>query len=729
MSNNSSLKTISALTLAALLFFSMYYMHSIKISLTQESTSYFIELLDKTSKLIKIKTETNFQILKTISKEATKLDELSDLQKVAFLKDKSTNSPFTTLAYADKNGFALLDSGELTDIKLTNFYQLSLYKQKSCLESLNDNLIFSIPVHNADNQVIGVLYALTPIEDFFKNSTASLLHINNSNTYIINNTTLNTHFLTSDNDLTLIEKAKLNPVEHIIPLFKNSNISLTEFYASHAKYIFANTRIQDEEQGLNWSLITIVPSSVLSTAATQTIALISLLLFLLLLVFISTIAYILNMQTQNKTSLEKIAYIDNLCAIYNNNGLILYGEKKLKLWQINVAVVYLDIDNFKMINNVFGYEYGDQLLKNFSINLKKFFRAHSISARLSMDHFAIIVHYSNKLLFFKNLNKFITTTKKLYLHKHILKISAGIYFPADHTDEGITDMLTKANIARQKVKNKDRLPYFVYNDKLEQDLYYKTWLLAELKAALKAKSLELFYQPQYNLKTFKINSAEAILVWQHADKGFIPQNIFLKIAEDNQLRTQLTNLMLEKICIDMALCQSQKIKPRKISLNLSKFDFYQDNLVEIFTKLIKKYDLAYSLFEIEIEENILVNNYAKIEPHLAKFRNLGITIAIDNFGTGYSSFSTLGTLAVDAIKIDHSIIVNSINKDKHLNIIKSIITLAQSIDLTTIADGIETQEQLDTLVALNCDFAQGYILAKAIPIENYLQLLKYINGD
>lgn len=112
----------------------------------------------------------------------------------------------------------------------------------------------------------------------------------------------------------------------------------------------------------------------MAVAATQTIALISLLLFLLLLIFIGTIAYILNMQTQNKHNLEKIAYIDSLCSIYNNNGLIFYGEKKIRLWQINIAVIYLDIDKiFKMINNVFGYDYGDQLLKTFSLILKKMF--------------------------------------------------------------------------------------------------------------------------------------------------------------------------------------------------------------------------------------------------------------------------------------------------------------------------------------------------------------------
>lgn len=730
MNNNSNLKTIAAAILSCLLFFSMYYMHSIKTSLTQESASYFVELLDKTAKLIKIKADANFQILRTIVPEASKLDKLSLNDRLYFLNSKLENSPFKKLAYADNTGMALLSSGENSDILTTNFFQTSFYKRENCIENEQGNIVFSIPIFNSNKIVTGVLYAIVPSVEFFEDSTNTLLGINNNvNSYVLNNTTLNMHFLTKELDNSFFEKVKHNHIEKIIPIFSNTNIRLTEFSSDHQKYIFANTSIQSPENNLNWSLITILPSSVLAGAATQTIALISLLLFLLLLIFIGTIAYILNMQTQNKHNLEKIAYIDSLCSIYNNNGLIFYGEKKIRLWQINIAVIYLDIDNFKMINNVFGYDYGDQLLKTFSLILKKCFKSHSISARLSMDHFAIIVHYSNKIAFFKTLNKFIATMKNNYAHKHLLKLSLGLYFPVDHTTETISNMLNKANIARQKVKNKDRLPYFIYNSKLEQDLYYKTWLLAELKAALKNKTLELFYQPQYDLKNFKLNAAEAILVWNHPEKGFIPQSVFFKIAADNQLRTDLTSIMLEKICIDMHSCKLQNLPLQKITLNLSKFDFYQENLVANFTETIGKYKLDFCLFEIAIEETILVNNYTKIEPHLLKLRDLGISIAIDNFGTGYSSFSTLGTLAVDVIKIDHSIVINSIDKSKQVNIIKAIVALAKNINLKTVATGISTQEQLDILVELQCDAAQGLLFSKPLALVDYFKLLAYIKED
>ena len=729
MNKNSSLKTIAAITLTILLFSSMYYLHSIKTSLTNESTSYFIELLDKTTRLIKIKTEANFQILKTIAPETSKIASLTPQERLNFLKRKVENCPFTSLAYADSSGMAIVTTGELLDVTTNNFYQLSFYKQENCIESLNNNIIFSIPILDSEKKVAGVLYASVYSEDFFHDSIASFIGLNNVTSYILSNTTMNTYFLSKDVSPVFIESLKHESSRNITPLFKNSNIQLTEFFSANEKFVFANATIQSEDNNLNWSLVTIIPSSVFSSAANQTIALISLLLFLLLIVFMGTIAYILNMQTKNKSDLEKIAYIDTLCEIYNNNGLIFYGEKKLKLWQINIAVIYLDIDNFKMINNIFGYDYGDQLLKSFSLIFKKIFKTQSISARLSMDHFAIIVHYPNKLIFFKTLNRFISSIKNSFSQKHLLKISLGLYFPDDNTTESITSMLNKANIARKKVKNKDRLPYFIYNRKLEQDLYYKTWLLTELKAALKTKSLELFYQPQYKLTNLKIDSAEAILVWQHPKKGFIPQNIFLKIATDNQLRSHLTNLTLEKICIDMQICKQQNLQPRKVCLTLSKYDFYQNNLADTFVQIIRHHNLDFNLFELAIEETTLVNNYHSIEPHLTKFRDLGVRIAIDNFGTGYSSFSTLGTLAVDAIKIDNSIIINSLNKNKHLTIIKSIITLAQSIDLATVADGIETQEQLDTLIALHCDFAQGPLLAKPLTFDNYLKLLKCIDND
>ena len=252
----------------------------------------------------------------------------------------------------------------------------------------------------------------------------------------------------------------------------------------------------------------------------------------------------------------------------------------------------------------------------------------------------------------------------------------------------------------------------------------RTWLIDELKLAIEQQAFKVYYQPKFNLKTNKIVSCEALIRWNHPQKGFISPDIFIPLSEERQITPQITKFVLDKVCQDLINLRTENLPQLLCAVNFSQIDFYNPNLSKLIADTLSLYNIAPNLLEIEITETAIFSDYQHMEKILKELKNLGLSIAIDDFGSGYSSITNLSALTVDIIKIDRSILVNAFKDKKSMNILHSIINLAKDINLRIVCEGVETKEQLELIKNSDCDYGQGYLFSKPLSFLEYKTFLQ-----
>ena len=398
------------------------------------------------------------------------------------------------------------------------------------------------------------------------------------------------------------------------------------------------------------------------------------------------------------------------------------------------AILYLDLDRFKVVNDTFGHSNGDIFLIEVSKRLMKCLGANDLLARMGGDEFIFLLkdfdhdHYvietAEKILeqfkhpFTVNLNEFHTT------------VSIGIaIYPTEYIT--IEEFMIYADTAMYKAKSQGKNGYVVYTSDLLNNSIEKLKLEIDLRKAIKNNELVLHYQPQVCMKSKKIVGAEALIRWNHPTLGLIYPNKFIELAEETGLITEIGEWVIEEACIQNKKWQESGFPLFQIAVNLSTQQFLKLNLVDFVKKILVKTQLDPKYLVLEITESMAMDYNYSIKV-LQELKKLGVCISIDDFGTGYSSLNYLKKFPLNYLKIDQSF-VRDISLDKsNINIIKAIITLAHNLNLKVIAEGVETKEHLDVLQKYNCDEIQGYLFSKPLSAKQFEQnlprLLKEIDN-
>lgn len=675
-----------------------------------------------------------------LAQDIQPIENLSPEEKLLLLKDKLKDSDFSQIGYTDNTGLALLSSGLQISISDRDYFKQSIIG-KHMITDLDMNrfnipgkiVVFSVPVYSAKGQYIqGVLFGVYDIDklldiislNFFDKSIH--IHVFKKNLY---------------NEYELLHKGVVSSSDHMVSekLFHDStfqaymykaqqNNLILEIFANRERNFVALSPINSKIiTNLNWYTFAVFPKSTVFKHANAAISQIIFLIIIFSIAFTIFFFYVLKLKKYNKLKLEKLAYQDDLTKLNNYNGFVANGNKLVENSLYKIAVLYFDINNFKLINGLFSYEYGNELLKNIAITLAEHFKQNSVLARLSMDHFAIISTYANEEQIFHTVDSFLATLDAKYAGKYSIKLSIGIYFNPSSNKPNILNMLNKANLTRKYIKLQEHLPYAVFDKTIEQELVDRTWLINELQIAIDTQAFEVYYQPKIDLKTLQIVSTEALIRWNHPQKGFINPAIFIPLSEERQITPEITKFVLEKVCQDILTFRQNNLPELLCSVNFSQIDFYNPNLGKFISETLGKYNISPALIEVEITETAIFSDYSYMENSLKELKKLGLSIAIDDFGSGYSSIANLSALTIDIIKIDRSILVNAFQDKKSMNILHSIIKLAQDIKLRIVCEGVETTEQLDLLSNLNCDYAQGYIFSKPLSLADYKVFLATFN--
>jgi diguanylate cyclase (GGDEF)-like protein/PAS domain S-box-containing protein len=391
------------------------------------------------------------------------------------------------------------------------------------------------------------------------------------------------------------------------------------------------------------------------------------------------------------------------------------------------AVLFVDLDRFKRINDSLGHNVGDQLLVAVSKRLRHVVRESDIVARLGGDEFTILVkNLSNTKEIIKiteNIQKSISQPYSLDQFNISTTSSIGIAPSNKHYQEP-EEILRDADTAMYKAKTSERNSYALFNQAMHTQALRVLEVEAELSKSIKYGQLEIYYQPVVSLVTGKITSCEALVRWNHPKRGLLSPGEFLEIAQETGLIINIDKWVLDVACKQLAIWKTQGYDDLKIAVNLSLKQLKQERLLYWIKKAITKYGIKPSQLQLELTENSLIDNSAQTIETLNRIRQLGVILCIDDFGTGYSSLRYLKNLPVDIVKIDQTFVRDIPESVETSAIIKSIIELSHSLNLKVVAEGVQTEDQLCFLKDTKCDSIQGYLISKPVNVSDFTNFLK-----
>lgn len=429
-------------------------------------------------------------------------------------------------------------------------------------------------------------------------------------------------------------------------------------------------------------------------------------------------------------------YYDALTSLPNRRLFVrqlqqINRHKKIESKQL-IAVYFVDIDRFKMINEGLGHQAGDDLLRETAQRLQKQLNGKAQLARVGGDEFAI------RLTFIKDLEQATQVANNLQQtlnqpffwgnQEIYTSVSIGIAFNRTGANFQAEELLRDANIAMYQAKNSGKVHYQMFATGMRDQVINRLQIETDLRRALKQQEFQLFYQPIVSLKTGKIAGVEALVRWKSLTRGLVSPGEFIPIAEETGLIIPMGEWILQEACCQMSEWHKQfpQNPPLIISVNLSSRQFSQPNLVQQVQHILEKINLDRNSLKLEITESMIMNDVEAAIDLLRQLKNLGLRLSIDDFGTGYSNLSYLHRFPIDTLKVDQSFVrrMNSEeSNDQYTQIVQTVIMLGHNLKLDVIAEGIETVEQMKIIQSLGCEYGQGYFFAKPLPSQELTALL------
>jgi len=437
--------------------------------------------------------------------------------------------------------------------------------------------------------------------------------------------------------------------------------------------------------------------------------------------------------TERKRTEEKIQYMathDALTGLPNRlmfSQLLNHAIQAARRYQRQFAVLFIDLDRFKIINDTLGHEAGDQLLQEIAARLKQTLRTVDVVARLGGDEFVILIEELSDLSQVETVAGKILSAiiKPVNLMNEECRVTASIgisVFPKDAEDE--QSLMKNADMAMYLAKEKGKNNYQFYSEDIQSKSIERLLIETNLRCALERNELSLHYQAKVDFKTNAITGVEALLRWQNPYLGSVTPTQFIPVAEETGLIVSIGRWVLRTACAQNAAWQQQGLPAVCMAVNLSPRQLTDDNLIDDIRTALKDSGMAPNLLELEITESMVMHNPARIIAVLTKIKNMGVRLAIDDFGTGHLSLAQIKHFHVDTLKVDGSFIRNIPQDAEDKAITEAIIALGKPLSLTVVAEGVETVDQLDFLREHSCDEMQGYYFSKPIVPEQFADLLR-----
>jgi diguanylate cyclase (GGDEF)-like protein len=437
-------------------------------------------------------------------------------------------------------------------------------------------------------------------------------------------------------------------------------------------------------------------------------------------------------QEELGNDLNRIAMTDALTQLPNRRAFRQHleaGIRRCSRLESSLAVAFIDLDDFKPINDDYGHHVGDEVLQVVAKRLNGAVRRCDLVSRIGGDEFlALIEDIKSNQDIVTIVERIIHSLREVfYVNHHELHISASVGIAVYPRDGDIERLMIAADSAMYHAKSAGKNQFRFYDKEMELASDRLLEMQRDLKSALERNEFEIYYQPKVDSKTYSLAGVEALLRWQHPVKGWIAPSVFILAAERFGLMNQISHWVVEESCRALHRMRSMGIH-LQVSINLSTQQFRNPEMVNNVLEVLKRFDLPNSCLMFEVTEATALSNPEQFNARLEEFRSAGIDVAMDDFGAGNSTIAGLQKLNVSQLKLDQSI-TNKITDDKKsYEIADALIRFAHALELSVVAEGVETEEQCHALTELGCDQMQGYLFGRPVPEERLPQLFRQISA-
>lgn len=429
------------------------------------------------------------------------------------------------------------------------------------------------------------------------------------------------------------------------------------------------------------------------------------------------------LENRSRRILETITARDMLTEAWNYNRFLLQGGERLHTVEALQAIVTVDIKNFKAINTQYGYEEGDEILKQMRSLFNYFTRGNECYARIEADKFVLLLEYNSLNGLQQRINQLMRRIEQIPENRLGVSCAcaAGVCL-VEQGDQNMSLLVDHANMARNSLKDYHKSAYSFYNKEAEQKLIRERELTLRMKSAAENEEFVVYYQPRIGLKQKKIVGLEALVRWKTGEGTLISPDDFIPLFEKNGFITELDLYVFERVCRQLKLWMESGHKLIPIGVNISRVHIKEPDFLTKLIALCERYGIAPQHMELEITESAFLHNQDIVMAVAVEIKKAGFALSMDDFGTGYSSLSLLKDLPVDIVKLDKEFFQKQANPRERI-IVTNVIRMAKQLGIQVVSEGIETRESEEFLNEIECEFAQGYLYSRPVPMETIEELL------
>ncbi|MEG2893246.1 MAG: GGDEF domain-containing protein [Clostridium sp.] len=710
-----------------------FYMANVNKFLADDMKMYLGEVSKKNVETLKKQIQGDLNTLKSISLSVNISNTINKDITSSLLKKQTELNSFKRMAITLPNGDLYSSDGKPTSIITPTCIAATLKGESSIcgpIKDATDNknvLLYTTPILK-DNKPVAVLSASYDIDSFINNLDMS--NFDEDAFFIIVN----------DSGDIILDSAN--------PNFKNigANIFDEKIYdhSNHKEYLQikeSESLVTSDESGFitlnnlkderilnyyplginNWHLLTIIRTNSINSKNHHIVQTTLALCLSIIVVITCLIILIRHLQVRNKRELEVIYYLDTITRGRNFNRFTKDARNILNIHSSkSYSMVTLDIDKFKYVNDVFGFDKGNEILALIYKILNRNLKNGEVCCRVSHDIFTLLILYKDDeslIKRLKDINETICSNIQKIINHRVL-INYGIHVIEDNSADVklLSDM---SHMALKKAKGKFRTCFAFYDNSILESLQEQVEIESSMESSLKDNQFKVYLQPKYSLQTNEIVGAEALIRWAHPTKGLIPPDKFIPLFERNGFISDLDRYVFEKVCITLRNWLDNGYNPLPLSVNLSRVHIHNSKFITDYLSIMEEYSISPSLIEIEFTESVAVYSVDILLDTMNKLKDIGFVIAMDDFGSGYSSLNILKDMPVDVLKLDREFLSDNFNTKRGQTILESIVSMAKKLNMKIVSEGIETSAQAKYMSDIGCDLAQGYYFSKPITINDF----------
>lgn len=628
---------------------------------------------------------------------------------------------------SDESGEAYFFDGKIINIMGRRYFRLALDGNKNISDKLisrkdgNEVFVFSVPIYR-NNKVIGTLqrsYTQKEMEDIFALSLYSskgFIYVINQEGYILfHSQHVNCKRLSDNYYRDVYVQGNEKTSKKLSQDIYDNKSGFMEINANGERLFASYTKV-DEIQ--DWYLISSVSANAVSHNSDIVVKLFYFILILVVLLFAIIACFFWIFKNKQQKALRKVAYVDSVTKGNTFNKFIaLYREVTEKYPDRKLYILKFDIDNFKYINKYYGFDVGDQILKEIINEVTSKLEGIEFIARKSSDNFIVLLEHAQE-----DRIRDLFSNVQVYEDMSIY-YSCGIY-PIQDQKEDLHIMIDKASMAANAVKGIMQNKICYYTKEFEIQAKHDEDLKRDVKKALENDEFVPFYQPKVDINTKEIIGAEALVRWKREGVGYVSPFVFVPMCEKSGMIVELDMMMFEKVLIFLENCMNTGMQCYPISVNFSRVNLLNKQLIPNIKQRMEKHHVPSNLIEIELTESDIFDNLETILEFANALHAHGLSLAMDDFGSGYSSLNMLKEIPIDVLKVDKGFLSETGDTKRQKVIFKSMVDMVQQLNIKVVVEGVETIENVKLLKECGCTYAQGYYFAKPMDEECYKGIVK-----